>query len=231
MKDELELAKDVLKGPIGEFIRQLTGPLAIEIGETFGVWARRYRMAQGLKMLQSAQKMLGDAGINPSTVSPRLFLPILEHASLEDGEEMQGRWAALLANAAAKSWRVHPSFIEILSQLTPQDAQLLDSLCDFCKSQRSRWVTSFWVNATAYAGRGAREAAGESPNVPFQNLIAIGLISADYDMDEGKIDVELTRDGTASLTPPKLGRGYSVTDFAMRFVEACRAPNKEPPSP
>src|SRR6202011_3553805 len=91
MDQDIELAKEVLKGPVGELVRQLTGPLATELGETFGLWAKRYRIGQGIKMLEKTRRMLEDAGIAPNMVSPRLFLPILEHASLEENEDMQGR--------------------------------------------------------------------------------------------------------------------------------------------
>jgi hypothetical protein len=170
--------------------------------------------------------MLGDAGIAPNTVSPRLFLPILEHASLEHNEEMQGRWAALLANASAKEGSVHPSFIEILDQLTPEDAQLLDRLYESCQSNRTRRVTP-WVDTISYAERERRMADGENPMEPFQNLVRIGLIRADYDMDEKKIELKILQNGTANFKPPKLESGYELTDFAVRFIQACRAPEKQ----
>ena len=74
----------------------ITGPLADEFGESLGVWARHDRYKLGIKMFQKTQRMLGEAGITPQAVSPRLFLPILENASIEDDEDLHSRWAALL---------------------------------------------------------------------------------------------------------------------------------------
>ena len=102
MSDDLstEVAKQALE-PLGDLLRKIAGPLADEIGESLGVWARHYRFRLGLKMFQKTQRMLRESGIPPQAVPPRLFLPILESASIEDDEDLHSRWAALLANAAA----------------------------------------------------------------------------------------------------------------------------------
>lgn len=185
MSDDLsEAAKQALE-LLGDMLRKIAGPLADEFGESLGVWARHYRFRLGLKMLQKTQRMLREAGIAPQAVPPRLFLPILESASIEDDEDLHARWAALLANAAAAPSSVHPSFIEILRQLTPDDAHLLDKLYDSCETKRTRMVTP-WVNIITYAERERRVAAGENPEESFQNLIRLGLIQADYDVDDRK---------------------------------------------
>jgi|ERR1051325_6987535 hypothetical protein len=205
MNEELELTKEALKGPIGELLRNICGPVSIEIGETFGAWARTYRMTQGLKMLQKTQRMLRDAGINPKTVSPRLFLPILESASVEDDGDMQTRWAALLANSVADD-KVHPSFIETLKRLTPSDAKLLDSFYD----QKSRVV------------RLMQETADQ-----FQILVSLGLVAQEYDYDDSPIRIQIDKAGRAEFKPSKLDDWYYLTKFAEHFVKACRPPLKQ----
>ena len=95
-----ESAKQALQ-PIGDILKKILGPLADEIGESIGVVARHYRYRLGVKMYQKTEGMLIDAGISPHAVPPRLFLPIVENASMQDDEDLHTRWAALLANAAA----------------------------------------------------------------------------------------------------------------------------------
>lgn len=70
--------------------------------------------------------MLDAASSEIKPIAPRLFFPVLEAASIEDNDEMQTRWAALLANEATSVGSVHPSFLEILRQLALEDARLLD---------------------------------------------------------------------------------------------------------
>ena len=222
MSDDLnEAAKQALE-LLGDTLRKITGPLADEFGETLGIWARHYRYKLGIKMFQKTQRMLEEAGITPQAVSPRLFLPILDNASIEDDEDLHSRWAALLANAAACPNTVHPSFIELLRQLTPDDAHLLDKLYNSCESKRGRMVTP-WVNVITYAERERRVAAGENPEQSFQNLIRLGLIQADYDVDECRTKVKVTRGGKATVDA-ELERHYDLAEFAFRFVRACRAP-------
>ena len=52
----------------------------------------------------------------------------LEGASLEDDEDIQKGWAALLADAANADGKVEvkPTFLEILKQLSASEARLLD---------------------------------------------------------------------------------------------------------
>src|SRR5207302_952664 len=137
----------------------------------------------GLSMLQKTERMLKDAGISPKAVPPRLFLPILENGSVEDDEDLNSRWAALLTNAAMSPGSVHPSYIEILRQLTPQEATLLDKLYDACESKRTRKVWP-WVDPISYAERKRRIRSGENPEESFQSLIRLGLIQADYELDK-----------------------------------------------
>ena len=77
----------------------------------------------------------------PRYVPAKTLVPLLELAGLEDpdDEDMQARWTALLANAAAgdaANGEVLPSFPQILSELTPVEAQMLDWLAE---EQERRW--------------------------------------------------------------------------------------------
>jgi hypothetical protein len=173
-------------------------------------------------MYQKTERMLTDAGIDPHAVPPRLFLPMIENASMQDDEDLHTRWAALLANAAASPDSVHPSFIEVLRQLTPRDAKLLDELYDSCTGKRDRKVQP-WVTQISYAESQRRKAAGENPKESFDNLIRLGLIDTEYELDDSKIKVGLKGVNDVRVQA-KLDSDDYLTDFAMRFVQACRAP-------
>ncbi|MGA2201791.1 MAG: Abi-alpha family protein [Terriglobales bacterium] len=216
-----EAAKQALQ-PLGDMLRKIVGPLADEVGEGMGVVARHYRYRLALKMYQKTERMLTDAGIDPHAVPPRLFLPMIENASMQDDEDLHTRWAALLANAAASPDSVHPSFIEVLRQLTPRDAKLLDELYDSCTGKRDRKVQP-WVTQISYAESQRRKAAGENPKESFDNLIRLGLIDTEYELDDSKIKVGLKGVNDVRVQA-KLDSDDYLTDFAMRFVQACRAP-------
>jgi hypothetical protein len=142
---------------------------------------------------------------------------------MTDDEDLHTRWAALLANAATSPKLVHPSYVEILKQLTPEDAQLLDKLFDSCKDKRYRRVTP-WIGVITYDEREAREAAGEHPEVSFRNLVRLGLIEVIYELDDRKVKVRVARSSGMANVKAELDDHYVFTDVAMAFVQACRAP-------
>jgi hypothetical protein len=229
MSDDLtsEIVKQGLE-PIGDIVKRIAGPLADEIGEYFAAVVQPYRIVRQAQAIRKAQQMLREVGISPQTVPPRLLLPILEGAAIEDNEDLHSRWAALLANAAASSLSVHPSYIEILKQLAPDDAVLLEKLYDHCKETRTS-VVKPWIKPITYAERERRAAAGENPEVAFDNLIRIGLIQVAYEIDGKKIKVKVPIpsrkvSGVEAEVSGELDEWHVLTDIAKAFVQACRPP-------
>ncbi len=130
---------------------------------------------------------------------------------------MQTRWAALLANEATKVGSVHPSFIDILRQLAPDDARLLDKLCDACELQKSRKVgPTGKYSSDLEMGR-----ILESHENSLENLVRLGLIQSEYEIEDRNKWAER---GQPFLPPTDLNSWYELSDFAVRFVQACRAP-------
>lgn len=131
MDDGHELIKagaDALTKPLTDLIGKLAGPLAEEIGLTLGDAARVFRFRRAVGLLRKVKKITAEAGYEASEVRPKLLLPILEHASIEDDEGLHDRWAALLANACnpEKAAAIRPSFPDILAQLSSKEVTLLD---------------------------------------------------------------------------------------------------------
>jgi hypothetical protein len=223
MSDDLtEIAKQALE-PVGDIVKRIAGPLADEIGESLALIAKPYRIMLSVKMFQKTQRMLKEAGITPQAVPPRLFLPILEGASIQDDDDLHSRWAALLANAATSPTLIHPSYIEILKQLTPQEAQLLDRLYDHCLKKRTKLARP-WVDLISWAERERRSSAGENPEEAFETLIRLGLVQPTYKLVDGKKQLKIVGTHAQVFKSSELKEEYELTDVAFRFVQACRAP-------
>lgn len=128
--DLLKIGADAVVKPFGDLLQKLAGPLAEEVGLAFGDAARVFRYKRALKLLEKVERTANSSGFEPSSVRPKLLLSILDHSSVEDDEGMHDRWAALLSNAANpnSAIQVIPSFAEILSQLSPKEAILLDAI-------------------------------------------------------------------------------------------------------
>ena len=104
----------------GAFLGKFVGPAAEAIGKA--AWDQAQQL--GAK----ATAYLAAVGREPQPVEPKLLLPLVQAASLETDPTLAEKWAALLANAADPAQRVavQPGFAEVLRQLTPTDARVLD---------------------------------------------------------------------------------------------------------
>jgi predicted transcriptional regulator len=225
------LGKKALE-PVGGLLKRIAGPLADEIGESLALAARPYRILRSVKMLHKTQRMLEDAGVNPQVVPPRLFLPMLEAASIENDEDLHTRWAALLANAASAPDSVHPSYIEVLKQLTPVEARLLDALYKVAKGQPWQKVDTTALTGEEFKG------AGTKLFTWFSNLVRLGLIQISFDIDSRSREIRVKVPSMLAMSKlqgyagveaegyfdGELEETYLFTTFAVDFVNACRPP-------
>jgi hypothetical protein len=208
MSDALAKVAEKVLEPAADLIKRIGGPVADEIGEYLAASVRPYTVVRQVEAVAKAQQMLNDRGLSTHSVPPRLLLPILEGASIEDEEDLHTKWSALLANAASSD-KVHPSYVEILKQLTPDDARLLDKLYEYTNA-RGKWLNDFL------------EEEGVEDGIPFQNLVRLGLIESTYDVDGMEVSV---RPGHTPYVSGEMDQNRWLTDFAIAFTEACRAPN------
>jgi hypothetical protein len=125
MTDEGDIVTSGAGEKIGDLVNKLAGPLAEEVGMMLGDKIRVYRVKNWIKTCQKTEHVLRDAGLPANAVPPRLFLPIMEAASVEDNETIQDMRAGLLATASQDTDAVSPSFVETLKQLTPAEARYL----------------------------------------------------------------------------------------------------------
>ena len=75
--------------------------------------------------------MLKKAQLEPQPVPGRILFPLMQYASLEEDDDLRAKWTALLANAASPGPenQILPAYAEILRQLTPPQAKILDYMC------------------------------------------------------------------------------------------------------
>lgn len=127
---------------VREFIGKLFGPAGEELGNLFGEQIKFWRFKNGIRIAEEAKRILEEKGINPQSVSPRILVPLLENASLEDGEILSAKWAKLLARAGA-GYTVHPSYSKILSELNSDEVGILDLMASYYVTnlaERENWV-------------------------------------------------------------------------------------------
>lgn len=124
-------AIDAAREAGGFIARFVSGPLEQGMG-IFEDRLRYMRWERQVRLMQRAQDFLNLVGLPAPTraVPLKLLIPIMQGASLEENDDLQDRWAALLVNAANADFgnEIRRSYVTILEQLTPLDAQILDVL-------------------------------------------------------------------------------------------------------
>jgi hypothetical protein len=99
------------------------------ISEQRGLRADQIRLQRLEVAIKIAKMVRHLAEIENQSIYPlpnKFLVPFLEKASLEELDSvMIDRWADLLLSSAADPATAHPRYIQILSELTPLEAQLL----------------------------------------------------------------------------------------------------------
>lgn len=122
-----KLAESIEKGT-REF-RQLTydflAPPVKEAGQLIADKIKFYRFTNSIQAMKKAMEMIKAANVHQNSVNLKIFMPLIEACSLEEDDDMVSKWAGLLASAASGGM-VLPSFIRILSDLSPDEARIID---------------------------------------------------------------------------------------------------------
>jgi len=204
----IELAK--------EFLLAMIKPAAQEVGELLADEVRSFRFNNQIKLLNKAKARLDNCGISPATVPLRILVPLLDTASWEEDDGMIDRWANLLANAANPNSRsnVQIGYVEVLNQLSPREALIMDTLYDYYSETVSKGQAPAIEGAQLQTTAGIEQREFETA---MDNLFRLNLLTT----------------GGALLVNPQLGEDFyskrsntsiQFTRFGHSFVSACRPP-------
>ena len=196
-----ELAKTAGKGidatrEIGSFIaKYIGGPLEQGIG-IFEDRLKFLRWERQIRLIRRVQEILDESGLKAPTqnVSMKILIPILQGATLEENDSLQDIWANLLVNAANASFgeEVRSSYISILEQLSPLDAQILNTLYSlpFNESQHNGILTA----ELPEIARISEEDRKENPLPPndevvicLSNLVRLGCLRPEMTWGGGEV--------------------------------------------
>ena len=225
MKAGVEGAAKGAMDSLLEPIKQLTGEFCAEVGTAGGYIGKLIRLKTWLWTMQRAKQMLADTGIEPRSIPPKLFLPIMENASLEDDETLQEKWAALLANSANPNSKpgVHVAFAGILKELSPEEAGLLHNIyCYVCRQIVMENLPRHSTSAQridlieAMKGYGTIHLFDVSELQPMiDNLQRLRLV-----------ETNALLESAAGI--PDFDTDFHMTAFGFEFVTACRPPGSSP---
>jgi hypothetical protein len=223
----LELAKEGVKqffAPVQDVIVRLLGPSATEVGLMWGDVFRVRRLKNALRLFEDVKEVASEAGLRLKPVAPRLLLPILESASLEDEEDLHKRWVALLTNAAIANSpsAVLPAFPDILKQLTSQEAQFLDKAYDEVTTNEENQIASRAPEHRLEPPQPVRirqtfDFRHPATMITIENLERLMLVSRNTGVH---LTAEEQRNTFAAANH------LYMTDFGKAFVRSCRIPKR-----
>jgi hypothetical protein len=210
---------------LASFLQKLLPGTAAEI-DALGInFFRKRRIERAADLLMRAKAECERCGIKPESVSEKFFMPWIENASNEDDESLQAKWVSLLVNAADPEHKVEvrPDFAQILSELAPKDAQILDwlyhAVINLAQKQADDW------NKT---GTTAKEIVKVFPKISREDVALaidnnrrLGLFSN----LPGSPFQDLVR-GNLLLS----GAGSEcvcLTSYGVAFVRACQGPTEK----
>lgn len=187
---------------------------------------RNQRVKRAEAILADASSIVRDSGVPVQTVPGRILFPLLEKASMEEDEELRKMWARLLASAAGttSSRKVLPAFIDLLSQLSAEEARDLKWFAEQQEGYSSDELLP------AYRSIPEREAWG----LRLSNLERLGLIETelklsggDFSRMLGVIQGGLNAEGEGIVLESTAFDKMRITGIGKLFVEACEGPKAE----
>lgn len=248
-----EIAKDAyadLAHPAAHATGELVGllPRAVKAAlQPLEKWIllREYNIAETQRLLEEKLKNVKPENITPPEA--HIAVPALQYISYcMDNDELRDMYANLLANSMNKVVKngVHPAFVEIIRQLSPDEAKILKVI------KTARTIPTITLRAEDKLGRGqdvVRDFSvitetADCENIGayeqyFDNLIRLGLLKhADkyqflvseelYQCLETNPFIlqmkEIIQTMYKNHSTPKIERSYIyITSFGIEFCKIC----------
>lgn len=113
----------------GGFLAKILGePITDAVG-IFGDKLKFIRLKNKLIIMDKVNRILDErCVVNTRQIPPKFAIPIMEYATLEEDESLQDIWCKLIANSLDPNFdkEIRCAFIDIIRNLTPLDAKILD---------------------------------------------------------------------------------------------------------
>jgi len=119
----LEMGVDAARSFVGKLVSPSVEELGLLVRDQISLW----RFANQVKILNKAKVICEKHQVNVKAISPKLLCPYLEYAALEEDDELQDKWAALLVNMVDSHQNMQSHvFPYILSQLSKDEFGLIE---------------------------------------------------------------------------------------------------------
>lgn len=224
---DLNLPKHVLD-QVTALAKTLLGPAAKEFGELFADKVRYKRLSNQVTIFKKTAELLERNNLTPRELNLKTLVPLLEQSSLEEDEELQVKWANLIANLASSPENgLEPKLVKTLAQLSILEARVLDyafqrfgtqRVARFEKNQASphSWVEKYksvedvpieFVVLSFDKMREQHSLTRQFAKIFIDNLVSLGLLR----YEEPEIEIEDNGSEAESEDDPDMGTEISLS--------------------
>jgi abortive infection alpha-like protein len=219
-----EVAKATRKGfelaeKLSRLLEKILGEGLIHLGGSFSDWAKYFRYNNLLKLQDRVISLHQKKGVEGQTipVPPRYALPLIESASLEDDENLQEKWAGLISNATDpnKRFQFRKIYIQILSNLEPLDAIILDYLASQKDITNRDDDNEPLLNAENISD--LLEIDKEDTVISLSNLFRLGCI-----IDSWKVTWDSMATGYQGFRINNPESNFRLSQLGRRLINSCK---------
>lgn len=196
-------------------------------------YIRLTRLETFEKILRKAKEICERYNIPPSQLPLKFMLQFGEKSSYEDEtSEMHQRWISLLVSSALDPNKAHPAYIDILSQIGPEEAFLLKSIWESFAGKTVSYLELMQeLTPDILTGRtkyGHLIASGRMNNqdtalsqTRLQNIKSLqilerqNLLKYHLRLSNEVMSPEINFELTATLTP----LGFDFTEFCEKYSD------------
>lgn len=107
-------------GIVPDFLKDGVGILSDQV--------KLWRWSNQINIIKKAQNKIEESGLSKKQIPLKVLVPIIQNSSLEQDENMQEKWANMLANAATDNVEISPNYAAILNELSPIEVSILDKI-------------------------------------------------------------------------------------------------------
>ncbi len=214
---EIEIAKRIF-----DWLDLAIKPPLKETGLLFFDKVRHWRFKNQLKTLEKAKKLFEENGLSPKQIPLKTLFPLLEYSSLEEDESLQDKWANLLANALNPEYKknIHPMFPEILKQLSPTDAFVLDLFYEL--NTYSGKASPFLIYTPFYSIQEDTNLDENELKISIANLTRLNLtVIKPRNIEKSKRGLLKSSNKSPEFRMSRQNKAWTITELGIEFVNAC----------
>lgn len=192
-----------------QLIENLLGKPCAVAGDLLADQIYAWQWSNRIRIAHKAQEALDKQKVASKVLPPGFLLPLLDAAGNIDDESLQELWANLLASGVQDDTARHPAFIHTLKQMSPSDAEMFQHL-----EKQGNWNLTYTSRRRRAGSRPPWVFARYKRDPNVENLIALGLVRHQTQVDIEELKLETTPVATISEGQPEL------TGFGRAFAKA-----------